>query len=144
MDAPNETSFGDWPAGWSVVAFPHSVSLDPRLVTAISAIATESTLAANGTSIGDFGAVVDDPLRFGGAVMRLSDGSGEWEVLCSSVGGFALLGAIPTVMSAAFDASSRAGLREEFELWVNDRRVGFGETGLAFANDQLLPLLRRA
>ena len=142
MNAPNETSFRDWPDGWSVVAFPHSVSLDPRLVTAISAIATGSMLEANGTPIGDFSAVVDDPLRFGGAVIRLSDGSGEWEVLCSNVGSFALLGATPSVMSAAFDATSRAGLREEFKSWVEERRVGFGDTGLAFATDRLLPHLR--
>ena len=143
MDDPEETSFRDWPADWSIVAFPHAMNLDPRLVTAISAIATGSTLEANGKRVGELDAVVGDPLRIGGAVMRLSDGSGEWEVLCSNVGSFSLLGATPSVMSAVFDASSRAVLRREFELWVSDRQVGFGETGLAFASDQLLSLLRR-
>lgn len=143
MNVPDETSFRDWPAGWSVVAFPHEVSLDPRLVRAISAVGVAATLEANGTRISDLGAVVDNPLRIGGAVMRLSDASGEWEVLCSNVGSFSLLGAVPSVMSAVFDESSRADLRNEFEAWVSDRRVGFGDTGLTFASDQLLPLLRR-
>jgi hypothetical protein len=143
MNVPDETCFRDWPADWLVVAFPHALSLDPRLVRAISAIASGSTLEANGTRIGEIGAVVDDPMRIAGAVMRLSDASGEWEVLCSNVGSFSLLGATPSVMSLVFDPGSRAGLREEFEAWVKDSRIGFGHTGLAFASDHLLPILRR-
>ncbi|HEV7227735.1 hypothetical protein [Brevundimonas sp.] len=142
MNARNEACFQDWPAGWLVVAFPHGFGLDPRFAAAIAAIANGSTLEANGSRIDDIGAVVDDPTLLG-AVIRLFDASGEWEALCSNVGSFSLLGATPSVMSVVFDARSRAGLRTEFESWVNDNGVGFGETGRAFAIDQLLRLLRR-
>ena len=142
MISLEEDCFRDWPADWAVVAFPHAVTLDPRLVAALRKTNTGSPLELNGARIEKITVLVDDPLLAVRPVLRLSDTSRGWELLCSNVGSFALFGATPSITAKLWDADARAVLVEEFEAWVADHCVGFGDTGVAFARDYLLPRVR--
>ena len=142
MISLEEDCFRDWPTAWAVVAFPHALTLDPRLVAALWKTNAGSPLVLNGAPIQNITALVDDPLLAVRPILRLSDTSRGWELLCSNVGSFALFGATPSVIAGLWDADARAVLVEEFEAWVDDRCVGFGDTGVKFARDHLLPRVR--
>jgi len=134
----DESAFTRWPADWHVVAFPHEVSLDDRLVRAVATF-QQGQLHAGGVPVDDFKVAAQDPLLAFGPLMRLSDASGRWEALCSAPGGFVLLGGEPEVIASAFPSDAQETPRSGFADWVTQGGVGFGDEGLAFAQQHLLP-----